>query len=131
MIGVPAGTAGGLAIPFGELEEAGEAAARRVGVVRGGGILLWRASARGGRIYRKAPRDVPPGSGFDGGEITMEVRGGEFHDRETGSRWTLDGAAVEGPLEGARLEPFTGPFVAYWYAWAGFQPETEILQPGS
>lgn len=128
VIGIPAGNIGGIAVPFGELEDAGEAVAHRVGVVPGGGILLWRTSAGGGRVYRRTARDLPAGSGLEDTDLSFEVRGGQFYDRQTGTRWRLDGAAVEGPLAGARLEPFPQPFVAYWFAWAVFQPETEILE---
>jgi hypothetical protein len=50
----------------------------------------------------------------------------EFRDRETGSRWTLAGVAVEGPLKGQRLTPLPHQD-AFWFAWAAFQPDTELV----
>jgi hypothetical protein len=50
----------------------------------------------------------------------------EFRDRQTGSRWTLAGLAVEGPLEGTRLQALPHQD-AFWFAWAAFQPDTELV----
>ncbi|MFB6240203.1 MAG: DUF3179 domain-containing (seleno)protein, partial [Gemmatimonadota bacterium] len=58
--------------------------------------------------------------------MSFTLDGREIVDRGTGSTWTLDGRAVDGPLEGARLEPVREAYVAFWFAWALFQPETEI-----
>jgi len=48
-----------------------------------------------------------------------------FVDMETGSRWTLLGEAVKGPLAGKRLTPVTHGN-HFWFAWAAFKPETRI-----
>jgi Protein of unknown function (DUF3179) len=58
-----------------------------------------------------AERDAPAGSAFafrrdvDGRRLTFERTADGLADRETGSRWTLLGDAVAGPLAGTRLEP--------------------------
>jgi hypothetical protein len=60
---------------------------------------------------------------------TLSFRSGgrtEFRDRETGSRWTLAGVAVEGPLKDQRLTPLPHQD-AFWFAWAAFQPDTELV----
>jgi hypothetical protein len=47
-------------------------------------------------------------------------------DRETASRWNLLSDAVDGPLAGSRLEAV--PHLdTFWFAWATFVPDTEIL----
>jgi hypothetical protein len=51
----------------------------------------------------------------------------QFRDRETGSRWSLAGVAVDGPLQGTRLTPLPHQD-AFWFAWAEFQPDTEIVR---
>jgi len=48
-----------------------------------------------------------------------------FRDRETGSTWTVVGLAVAGPLAGTRLIAVPHQD-AFWFAWAAFQPETEL-----
>jgi hypothetical protein len=48
-----------------------------------------------------------------------------FADDATNSTWNSTGLAVEGEMEGIRLEQF--PFyTAYWFAWHDFYPETEV-----
>ena len=48
-----------------------------------------------------------------------------FKDRETGSRWTLAGRAVDGPLRGRELQ-WINSVQCKWYAWAAEFPETAI-----
>jgi hypothetical protein len=58
--------------------------------------------------------------------LTFEAEDGAFVDRETGSRWTLSGRAVSGPLTGDRLEPV--PHLdTFWFAWWGHHPETNVF----
>ena len=51
-----------------------------------------------------------------------------FKDQETGSRWTLAGRAVDGPLKGKELT-WVKSIQCGWYAWAGAYPETELHVP--
>jgi len=53
---------------------------------------------------------------------------GRFRDRETGSAWTVEGAAVEGPLAGRRLEPIEG-FAVEWHVWSDYHPGTTLFEP--
>jgi hypothetical protein len=67
-----------------------------------------------------------------GGEtLTFEIadRGGfpfRLRDLETGSRWTLDGVAVDGPLAGSRVEQIA-TFSSMWFAWAAFHRDTALF----
>ncbi len=64
---------------------------------------------------------------LDGRTLTFSPSGRtDFTDRETGSRWTLAGLAVDGPLEGSRLTALPHQD-AFWFAWAAFQPETGLV----
>ncbi len=49
-----------------------------------------------------------------------------FVDQQTRSTWNIFGKAVDGPLVGTQLEPlvFANHF---WFAWAAFQPDTEVV----
>jgi len=126
VLGIPDGD-GGLAVPFGALESAGPVAVDSVAV---GGVpawVFWKTAAKGAAAYRPT---AALASG-EAREVSFVVDGGEIVDRETGSTWTLDGRAVAGPLEGARLEPLEEAYVAFWFAWALFQPDTEIWEPSS
>jgi hypothetical protein len=48
-----------------------------------------------------------------------------FVDDQTGTAWTLLGAAVDGPLEGRRLQvaPHANEF---WFAWEAFHPDSPV-----
>lgn len=116
---------GGLAFPFGELAEAivrfpgtadGSAVAEAE-TADGRLVVFWRQGSRTAAAFR--PRSA-------GTDLTFEVREGAILDRETGSQWRVDGLAVDGPLAGARLPPFPGAHVAFWFAWSKFRPDTEI-----
>ena len=48
-----------------------------------------------------------------------------FKDRETGTRWTLAGRAVDGPLKGQELT-WVNSVQCKWYAWAADFPETQV-----
>ena len=108
---------GGLAFPFGELANLGSKAV--VNQVVNGQLLtvLWDSTAFAAHAYEPASESGP---------ATLMMIDAQFVDQETGSVWTVEGRAVEGPRTGERLIWAEDAFVAYWFAWAGFQPETEI-----
>lgn len=50
-----------------------------------------------------------------------------FKDKETGTRWTLAGRAVDGPLRGKELTWVPG-LECRWYAWSVENPGTELYE---
>lgn len=65
-----------------------------------------------------------------GRELTLvahtSVRGDRtFYDRETGSRWTVEGRAVAGPLAGRTLRRLDCT-MSEWYGWSAYYPQTTI-----
>lgn len=62
---------------------------------------------------------------FYADEISPETA--PFKDQETGSRWTLAGRAVDGPLCGKELT-WLPSVQCRWYAWAAEYPETELTK---
>ena len=52
----------------------------------------------------------------------------ELRDRATNSMWEIQGLAIEGSLEGAKLN-FVSSFISEWYGWSGYHPETDIYEP--
>ena len=50
-----------------------------------------------------------------------------FKDKETGSRWTLAGRAVDGPLRGEELQ-WVNSVQCKWYAWAAEFPQTAVFE---
>jgi hypothetical protein len=48
-----------------------------------------------------------------------------FKDKETGTRWTLAGRGVDGPLKGQELQ-WVRSVQCHWYAWVAEYPETTV-----
>jgi hypothetical protein len=64
-----------------------------------------------------------------GEELNFDVADGQefaLMDRETGSIWNIEGQATAGPLEGESLT-FVTSFLAEWYGWSAYHPETGIF----
>ena len=118
VLGIPDGD-GGVAFPFAELEARGA----RVAVSREVGgrelVVLWDSAARAARAY-----EARSGAG----QATLISQGTTFVDAESGSSWNLEGVAIAGSRVGEELLPVTESFVAFWFAWAGFHPDTEVWQ---
>jgi Protein of unknown function (DUF3179) len=51
-----------------------------------------------------------------------------FKDKETGTRWTLAGRAIDGPLRGQELT-WVSSAQCRWYAWAAEFPQTGLYSP--
>ena len=65
---------------------------------------------------------------IEGRRLTFSWRNAGFVDAETGSRWTVLGRAIEGPLVGKQLEPVVHGN-HFWFAWAAFKSGTRIYAP--
>lgn len=63
---------------------------------------------------------------LDGAPLTFTRTDSGFSDSETASTWTVLGRAIAGPLEGSQLERLEH-VDTFWFAWAAFSPETEVL----
>lgn len=63
----------------------------------------------------------------DGRTLTFRSSGEEFVDEETGSRWTLLGRAIDGPLTGRQLDTVIHRN-DFWFAWTQFYPETLVYE---
>lgn len=50
-----------------------------------------------------------------------------FKDKETGTRWTIAGRGVDGPLRGQELT-WAKSIQCRWYAWASEYPETTVFR---
>jgi hypothetical protein len=114
VLGIPNGSDGGIAVPFGELEESGETA---VVTVTAGGmetIVFWNQDAWAARAFETSR--------------SFSVQDGQIVDDETGSVWSVEGRAVEGPLAGTQLTSIDTSYVAFWFAWQAFQPQTVVWE---
>lgn len=122
VLGVLDGADGGKAYPFGELRGDGSPVTVVNDMVGGTPLLVVWDNA-GEAAFALNPV-------VDGQTLTFEFTGGKIVDAETGSTWQTDGVAFEGPLEGTRLEPVEGAYIAFWFAWKAFQPGTELWEAG-
>ncbi len=87
-------------------------------------LLVWDSQRRyfaafAARTSRGAAHFAPADSGKSG--LPM------FVDEETGTLWNAAGLAIAGPLQGERLQPPSRSYSAYWFAWAAFWPDTELI----
>lgn len=64
---------------------------------------------------------------LDGRTLTFESRASGIVDRETGSRWNLLGAALDGPLAGRQLD-LAPSGVHFAFAWLAFNPDSSIYR---
>ena len=65
---------------------------------------------------------------LNGRTLTFTHQGSQTADLETGSRWSVLGRAVEGPLAGSQLTPILhGDH--FWFAWSAFHPGALLYPP--
>ena len=132
-----AGEGGSIAFPYSELADRAAGGATAVQGSFGGSrlVVFWKAGTVSALDAANIPdsEDVGAAAAYvpvvDGQRLTFEVRDGRFSDEQTGSVWTIDGRAVEGPLAGSRLEVALA-IDSFWFDWAAFYPETEIFGEG-
>ena len=97
-------------------------------------VIFWQPGATSAldQMDIAASRDVGMAAAFNpvvnGQELTFVSEGEEFRDEQTGSTWNIAGEATDGELEGERLEEYVSG-AHFWFAWAAFQPDTEIWSP--
>ncbi len=89
----------------------------------GNAIILWDGRTRTAAAY------APELEGKTAGPLTLAVDMSDpeapWLDRETGSRWSIAGRAVSGPLKRQTLRWLPGVMVK-WYAWAAEHPMTTV-----
>ena len=83
-------------------------------------VVLWSDQDVGGGVF--TPLHPTTGEG-----LTFGIVDGEgLVDIETGTRWSVDGIGLSGPLAGERLAPVADAYVAFWGAWAAFHPGSRL-----
>ena len=116
VLGIPDGE-GGLAFPYGALDEIGPVAAVE-SVSRGSEIVVfWDRDREAAMAF------LPE---VDGEQLDFLTQDGQLVDVQTGSVWSVEGTALTGPKSGAALEPVAEAFVAFWFAWPEFYPRIQL-----
>lgn len=77
----------------------------------------------------------PTGNAFDprvgGQSLSFGFDGEAYTDAETGTRWSLSGKALSGPLAGSQLTLLPAR-TAFWFSYRSAQPEVVVFEaPGS
>ena len=118
MLGIPDGVGGAKTYPFGLLDQGGEK--YLVGDVYKGEeiVVLWNRAFEAATVFYART---------DQGAVDLQVENGQFVDAMTGSTFYVDGWSVAGDREGERLVPVNEAYVAFWFAWPAFHPETSIM----
>lgn len=105
------------------LEKAGGLLTDRVGDQRV--VVLWYAPTRTAAIYAPEVDQAEPPQAVTLAAESNEARGA-FRDRETGSLWSIEGRAVEGPLAGKTLRWLPG-VQCRWFAWRAEYPASALV----
>jgi len=82
--------------------------------------------------YRPTRSAIAYNSRLEGRKLTfyadnISPETAPFKDRETGTRWTLAGRGVDGPLRGQELQ-WVRSLQCRWFAWSGEYPATEVYR---
>jgi hypothetical protein len=83
--------------------------------------VLWYGPTRSAVAFRPAMEGRK--LTFYADKISPETA--PFKDKETGTRWTLAGRGVDGPLKGKELE-WVPSVQCRWFSWAAEFPETAV-----
>jgi hypothetical protein len=115
------------------VEDEGRARAYPLAGLRGqGGVVSDVFGSRPLVVVARGPLDVAAFDRTSGGR-TLTFRAADslqavMNDEETGSDWSGDGEALDGPLRGARLRPLDG-YVVEWHVWSAYHPGAELFGP--
>ncbi|MEX2526238.1 MAG: DUF3179 domain-containing protein [Gemmatimonadota bacterium] len=115
--GTEAGGGESVAFPFGELDGLGPVAAVHTQARGEPVVVFWSREWQGAAAFRPV---------LDGEPLTFRATDATIVDEATGSEWRLDGQASSGPLAGHRLPPVAEAYVAFWFAWGAFHPESRL-----
>ncbi len=123
VLGVPgAGGGRGAAFPYGVLDAIGTVAAVHHAGDGRPFVVFWDRWSQSAMAYRPRVGEQ---------ELQFLVRNGAIEDTQTASAWGVDGRAISGTFMGQRLEPVAEAYVAFWFAWAAFHPNTELWSVSS
>lgn len=123
VLGIPDGEGGGVAYPFLAMAEVGDLAVFEFEYNGQAAIVLFDAQRQSAMAYSTT---------VDGQPATIRVTEGGFVDDVSGTTWAVDGTPVAGPFVGTsrRLRSIAEAYVAYWGAWAAFNPDAELALGG-
>lgn len=116
VLAIPDGE-GGIAFPYGSLNELGDVAAVTASWAEQDIVVFWDRARQGAMAFFPAVGDEV---------LTFHTEGGQILDDRTGSVWSVEGRAVSGRMEGSALPPVADAFIAFWFAWPEFFPQIQL-----
>jgi hypothetical protein len=96
-------------------------------------VVFWKAGTVSALDAAEIPRSADVGAAaayvprIGVRRLTFVVADEAFVDEQTSTTWTIAGVAIDGPLQGRRLEVATA-LDSFWFTWAAFHPETAIFR---
>ncbi|MEX0712661.1 MAG: DUF3179 domain-containing (seleno)protein [Pirellulales bacterium] len=87
-------------------------------------VVLWYKPTRTAAVYSTALENSDQPATVNLSYDPSSARA-PFVDRETGSRWGIEGRAADGPLEGKTLRWLPG-VQCRWFAWSAEYPDTAL-----
>jgi hypothetical protein len=105
------------AYPLREVQRAG-------GAVHGDGLVVLAGPEPAGSSMRAFSTPNPAG------RLTRDGSAGTFRDDASGSTWTIEGLATDGPLAGTRLAPVRS-YPMRWHAWVYSRRTTSLYRCAS
>ena len=122
VLGIPFPGGGGMAFPFRILQGRGGRAVFQFMARSQPTMVFWDVEL----VAAVAYDPVVNGQLLNFFRINRFVDGRVF-DEETGSEWSFEGVAFDGPLKGTKLRPFVEAHVSFWFAWATFVPGSFLM----
>jgi hypothetical protein len=116
VLGIPDGE-GGIAFPYGSLDELGAAATLTATRAGQDVVVFWDRARQGAMAFLPEAGDEV---------LTFHTEGDQILDHQTGSVWSVEGRAVSGDMEGSALPPVAEAFIAFWFAWPEFFPRVQL-----
>ncbi len=116
VLGIPEGT-GGKLYPFFELDTPEMVTVVNDFVDNRPVVVFWEDESRAAVAFE---------SFLEGTRLTFSIDGNQFVDQQTGSTWDLQGRAIAGEMAGAQLQLVKEAYVAFWFAWKAFHPDSEV-----
>ena len=118
-LGIPGEEGSALTFPFGKLDEMGAKAVVKTNFEGQDVLVMWDREKRSAVAFH--PETV------EGAAVDISVQNDAFVDANTGSVFQLDGMATEGDLATQSLRSIEEAYVAFWFAWPAFHPNTMIF----
>ncbi len=118
-LGIPDKDGRALVFPFDLLDETGP---MRVVTTSFNGrqiVVLWDGEKQAAAAYEPITTS--------GRMVDLAVEVSKFVDQNTGDVYEVNGMVMTGDNTGTSLRPIAEAYVAFWFAWPAFHPDTQIF----